>query len=111
MRCSVLWSIESYAIHQPHGSSGPYPFLLFGSLLFGSLNEVPGVTACCSALFDWLPRSSGTEAQLASDCIKLPKSWESPVASENGGTSKFKSDGNRSMAEQMFSKCLGIYVL
>ena len=56
-------------------------------LLFGSLNEVPGVTACCSALLNWLPRSSGKEAQLASDGIQFP------VASENGGTSKSKSNG------------------
>ncbi len=84
-------------------TSRPYPFLLFGLL-----NEVPGVTPCCSALLDWLPRSSGIEAQLASDCIKFPKSWESPVASESGGA--FNSDGNLLMAEQMFSKCLGIHV-
>ena len=31
----------------------------------GSLNEVPGVTACCSALLDWLPRSLGIEAQMS----------------------------------------------
>ena len=41
------------------------------------------MTVYCSAILEWL------------------KSWESPVASESVGTSKFKSDGNRSMAEQI----------
>ncbi|KAK3689230.1 hypothetical protein B0T22DRAFT_536202 [Podospora appendiculata] len=51
------------------------PFFLFAT----PLNEVSGVTDCCSALLNWLPRPSAIEAQLASDGIKLPKSWESPV--------------------------------
>ncbi|EGO61460.1 hypothetical protein NEUTE1DRAFT_135397 [Neurospora tetrasperma FGSC 2508] len=56
-------SDDPYAIYPPthYGPSGPYPFLLFGSL---------------------------NEAEKR--CIKFPKSWESPVASESGGTSKFK---------------------
>lgn len=62
------------------------------------------MTACCSALLGWVPRSLGIEAQLVSDCTKFLKAWESPVASESGGTLKFKSDGNWSMAEQMFLK-------
>ena len=37
------------------------PFLLFATPPC-PLNEVSGVTACCSALLDWLPRSPGTEA-------------------------------------------------
>ncbi len=77
----------------PHGPSGPYP-----SVLFGSLNEVPGVTTCCSALLDWLPRSLGIGTQLASDCIKLPKSCESPVASKCGATLT-KSESEKRLEE------------
>jgi hypothetical protein len=53
-----------------YSSANFRPFLLLAT----PVNEVSGVTACCSALLDWLPRSSGIEAQLASDCIKFPKS-------------------------------------
>ena len=45
------------------------PFLLFAT----PLNEVSGVTACCSAILDWLSRSPA-EAEQASDCIRFPKS-------------------------------------
>lgn len=58
-------------------------FLLFAT----PLNEVSGVTACCSTTLDWLSRSPA-EAEQAPDCIGFPKSWESPVASKRGGTSE-----------------------
>ena len=53
------------------------------------------MTACCSALLDWLPRSSGNEAQLASDGIQFP------VASEIGATSKSKSNGDTPALEDL----------
>jgi hypothetical protein len=56
----------------------------------GPVNEVSGVTACCSVLLVWLSRSTG---------IRLPGSWESPLPSESGRTSKSKFEGNWSMAE------------
>lgn len=63
--------------------AGNAPFLLFATP--DPANEVSGVTACSSALLVRLSFTTG---------IRLPKSWESQVASESGGTSKSKFEGN-----------------
>ncbi|KAK3391219.1 hypothetical protein B0H63DRAFT_133569 [Podospora didyma] len=77
-----------------------WPFLLFAT----PLNEVSGVTACCSAIIDWLS-CSPAEAEQAADCIRFRTPWESPVASESGGTSESKRrqliDGRADVLEML----------
>ncbi len=63
-----------------------WPFLLFATLL----KEASGVTACCSAILDWLSGSPAEEEQ-ATDCIRFPKPWESLITLASGRTSKVQA--------------------
>ena len=64
-------------LENPRPSNPIYPSTsCWPFLLFATMNEVFGVTACRSAIHDWL------------------ESCESMVVSETGGTSKFQSDGS-----------------